>query len=46
MPHRNRSPKVAARQREHNHLLLATLYLGAVVLLFNAWLVSHNLVDF
>ena len=35
--------RVAVRPREHSHLLLAVLYLGGVVLLFNAWVISQNL---
>lgn len=46
MPHRKRPLKVATQQREQHHLLLAVLYLGAVLLLVNAWLVSQNLVGF
>jgi hypothetical protein len=46
MPHRKRQSKVAIQQREHHHLLLAVLYLGGVLLLVNAWLVSQNLVGF
>jgi hypothetical protein len=46
MPHRKRQLKVATQQREHQHLLLAVLYLGGVLLLVNAWLVSQNLVGF
>jgi hypothetical protein len=44
MPHRKRRVKVATQQRDHQHLLWAVLYLGGVVLLFNAWLVSQNLI--
>ena len=43
MRYRKRPLKVATQRRDHNQLLLAVLYLGFVVLLFNAWLVSHNL---
>lgn len=43
MPSRKRPLKVATQQRDHTQLLLAVLYLGGVVLLFNAWLVSQNL---
>lgn len=46
MPHRKRRLKVAAQHREQHHLLLAVLYLGGVLLLFNAWLVSQNLLGF
>ena len=42
-PSRKRPLKVATQQRDHTQLLLAVLYLGGVVLLFNAWLVSQNL---
>jgi hypothetical protein len=44
MPQRKRQVKVATQQRDHQHLLWAILYLGGVVLLFNAWLVSQNLI--
>ena len=43
MPRRKSSAKVATQQRDHNRLLFAVLYLGGVVLLFNAWLISQNL---
>jgi hypothetical protein len=46
MRHRKRQIKVATHSRDHNHLLLAVLYLGGVLLLFNAWLVSQNLIAF
>jgi hypothetical protein len=44
MPSRKRQIKVATQQRDHHQLLWAVLYLGGVVLLFNAWLVSQNLI--
>lgn len=43
MAQRKRPFKVATQHRDQNHLLFAVLYLGGVVLLFNAWLVSQNL---
>ena len=43
MSNRRRTLKVAVQQREHNHLLIAVLFLGTVVLSFNAWLISQNL---
>ena len=47
MPYRKRRPKVtAAHSREHQQTLLAVLYLGGVVLGFNAWLVSQQLIRF
>jgi hypothetical protein len=44
MPRQRRAVKAATQQRDHNHLLFAVLYLGGVVLLFNAWLISQNLI--
>ena len=45
MPNRKRQTKTATHHhhRDHQHLLWAVLYLGGVVLLFNAWLVTQNL---
>lgn len=43
MPRRRRPVAAATQHRDHNHLLFAVLYLGGVVLLFNAWLISQNL---
>jgi len=43
MPSRKRPARVATQQRD-SHLLWAVLYLGGVALLFNAWLVSQNLI--
>lgn len=43
MPYRKRQARVATHHRDHHHLLLAVLYLGGVILLFNAWLVTQNL---
>jgi hypothetical protein len=41
-PHR--TAKAATASREHPHRLWAVLYLGGALLLFNAWLISQNLV--
>jgi hypothetical protein len=46
MPRRKRQLKVATQNRDQHHLLLAVLYLGGILLLFNAWLVSQGLVGF
>jgi hypothetical protein len=48
MPHRKRRFKAAADhdRDEHRQMLLAVLYLGAVLLLINAWLVSQQLISF
>jgi hypothetical protein len=48
MPNRKHDVRVLAQRRDHPHdhhqLLWAALCLGAVVLLFNAWLISQNLI--
>jgi hypothetical protein len=44
MPHRKRHARAIADQ--HRQTLLAVLYLASVLLLINAWLVSHQLISF
>jgi len=47
MPHRKRHVRVAAQQRDHHRqALLAVLYLSALALLINAWLVSQQVIRF
>lgn len=49
MPYRKRRPKVATEHSHrdpHRQMLLAALYLGGVILLINAWLVSQQLLSF
>ena len=43
---KRRAKATAAHNRDHQQALIAVLYLGAVVLAFNAWLVSQQLVRF
>ena len=44
MPHRKHQTRLAADH--HRHMLLAVLYLGGVILLINAWLISQQLLSF
>lgn len=48
MPHRKRHVRVAAAQQRDHHrqALLAVLYLSALALLINAWLVSQQVIRF
>lgn len=48
MPHRKRHSKLAAvpHRDHHRQLLAAVLYLGGVLLIINAWLVSQQIVSF
>jgi hypothetical protein len=48
MPHRKRHTKAVAdhHRDQHRQMLLAVLYLCAVLLLINAWLVSQQLISF
>jgi hypothetical protein len=41
---KQRHLKVATQSREHNHRLWAVLYVGGALLLFNAWLVTQNVI--
>jgi len=48
MPHRKRHAKAVTEHHRdpHRQMLAAVLYLCGVLLVINAWLVSHNIVSF